>query len=74
MILQAQKYSSTGTQTYPTTAAEYWVRGSKGIGATPIMFPEHPRKDNDWEGLALWELHSGTSAIDATPIAPKWKI
>jgi len=70
VILQAQKYSSSGTMTYPTTAAEYWIRGSKELGATPIMFPEHPRKDNTWEGQALWDLHSGIAARENTCVAP----
>jgi hypothetical protein len=70
VILQGQKYSSTGSSTYPTTAAEYWIRGSKEQGATPIMFPEHPRKDNNWEGRTLWELHTGIAARENTCVAP----
>lgn len=70
VILQAQKYSSSNTLTYPTTAAEYWIRGSKELGATPIMFPEHPRKDNTWEGQTLWDLHKGIAARENTCVAP----
>lgn len=70
VILQGQKYSSTGSTTYPTNAAEYWVRGSKEQGATPIMFPEHPRKNNTWEGRTLWELHSGIASRENTCVAP----
>jgi hypothetical protein len=70
VVLQAQKYSSTGTRTYPTDAAEYWIRGSKEQGATPIMFPEHPRKDNTWEGKTLWELHTGIATRESTCVAP----
>jgi len=70
VVLQAQKYSSTGANTYPTDAAEYWVRGSKELGATPIMFPEHPRRGNSWEGQTLWELHSGIAARENTCVAP----
>ena len=70
VILQGQKYSSTGSSTYPTTAAEYWIRGSKEQGATPIMFPEHPRKGNNWEGQTLWELHTGIAARENTCVAP----
>jgi len=70
VILQAQKYSSTGTLTYPTTAAEYWIRGIKELGATPILFPEHPRKNNTWEGQTLWELHSGIATRENTCVAP----
>ena len=70
VILQAQKYSSTGDNTYPTAAAEYWIRGSKELGATPIMFPEHPRQGNSWEGQTLWELHSGIAVRENTCVAP----
>jgi len=70
VILQAQKYSSTGTNTYPTAAAEYWIRGSKQLGATPIMFPEHPRRGNSWEGQTLWQLHSGIAARENACVAP----
>jgi len=70
VVLQAQKYSSTGTNSYPTTAAEYWIRGSKEQGATPIMFPEHPRKGNTWEGQTLWNLHSGIADRENACVAP----
>jgi len=69
-ILQGQKYSSTNSNTYPTTAAEYWIRGSKEQGATPILFPEHPRKNNTWEGQTLWNLHTGIAARENTCAAP----
>ena len=59
VILQGQKYSTTGSYSYRTDAAEYWIRGSKKQGATPIMFPEHPRQGNTWEGQTLWDLHKG---------------
>jgi len=70
VILQGQKYSSTGTTTYPTDAAEYWIRGSKEQGATPIMFPEHPRRGNKWEGQTLFEQHTGIAARENTCVAP----
>jgi hypothetical protein len=70
VILQAQKYSSTGANTYPTAAAEYWIRGSKELGATPIMFPEHPRRGNRSEGQTLWDLHIGIAARENTCVAP----
>jgi hypothetical protein len=69
VILQGQKYSTTGSFAYPTDAAEYWIRGSKEQGATPIMFPEHPRKGNKWEGQTLWELHTGIAARENTCVA-----
>ncbi len=70
VVLQAQKYSSSNTRTYPTTAAEHWVRRAKEIGATPIMFPEHPRRGNYWEGQTLWDLHTGIAARENTCVAP----
>ena len=70
VILQGQKYSTTGSYSYPTDAAEYWIRGSKQQGATPIMFPEHPRKGNTWEGQTLWDLHKGIAVRENTCVAP----
>ena len=69
VILQAQKYSSTGTMTYPTTAAEYWIRGAKELGATPVLFPEHPRRGNTWEGQTLYELHWGIAQNENACVA-----
>lgn len=65
VILQAQKYSSTGENRYPTAAAEYWIRGSKLLGATPILFPEHPRRGNTWEGQFLQDLHRSIAQSEA---------
>lgn len=70
VILQGQKYSTTGAFSYPTDAAEYWIRGSKQQGATPIMFPEHPREGNTWEGQTLWDLHKGIAVRENTCVAP----
>jgi hypothetical protein len=70
VILQAQKYSTSGTVSYPTTAAEYWIRGVKSIDATPILFPEHPRRGNTWEGATLWDLHMGIADREPSCVAP----
>ena len=70
VILQGQKYSTSGARSHPTDAAEYWIRGSKQQGATPIMFPEHPRKGNDWEGQTLWDIHKGIAVRENTCVAP----
>jgi len=70
VILQAQKYSSSGSYTYSTDAAEYWIRGIKELGATPIMFPEHPRRGNSWEAQALWDLHTGIATRENVCVAP----
>lgn len=70
VILQAQKYSSSRTVDYTTTAAEYWIRGSKEQGATPILFPEHPQEGNTWEGSYLYDLHSAIAQREPACVAP----
>jgi hypothetical protein len=70
VILQGQKYSTSGAYDYSTHAAEYWIRGIKLQGATPIMFPEHPRAGNSWEGQTLWDLHKAISDRENTCVAP----
>ena len=70
VILQGQRYSTSGVNTYPTDAAEYWVRGSKLQGATPILFPEHPQDGNNREARALWNLHSAIAGRENACVAP----
>ena len=70
VVLQGQKYSTTGANNYPTGAAEHWVRVSKRQGATPIMFPEHPQQGNAWEGQSLWDLHTGIAFRENACVAP----
>ena len=75
VILQAQKYSSSGAVDYPTTAAEYWIRGSKSVGATAILFPEHPRRGNTTEGQTVYNLHYGIAQNEnacVAPVGPVW--
>jgi hypothetical protein len=75
VVLQAQKYSSSGTIDYPTTAAQRWIRGSKSIGATAILFPEHPRRGNTTEGQTVYNLHYGIAQNEnacVAPVGPVW--
>jgi hypothetical protein len=75
VVLQAQKYSSSGTVDYPTTAAGYWIRGSKSVGATAILFPEHPRRGNNTEGQTVYDLHYGIAQNEnacVAPVGPVW--
>lgn len=70
VILQALKYSSSGTMSYPTTGAEYFIREATAIGATPIMYPEHPRQGNTWEAEYLFQLHTSVAAEHPACVAP----
>lgn len=70
VILQAQKYSTSGGFTYPTDAAVSWIKLAKAQNSTPIMFPEHPRLNNTTEGLRVYQLHKGIAEQEAACVAP----
>ena len=70
VFLQAQKYSSSGLYSYPTTAAEEWIRQVKQQQATPILFPEWPRRGNYEEGLRIHELHLYIASQEPACVAP----
>jgi hypothetical protein len=70
VVFQAQKYSQSQGAIYPTTAAESWIANAKAINATPILFPEHPQKDNTTEGQMLQTLHAGIAEREPACVAP----
>ena len=77
VILQAQKYSTSGRYSYPTEAAEEWIRRSRSVGAQPILFPEWARLDNDEEAGRIHRLHMGIAAREPACVAPiglAWEI
>lgn len=70
VILQAQKYSTSGAFSYPIDAAITWIQLTKIQNATPIMFPEHPRYDNSTEGLQIYLLHKSITEQEPACVAP----
>ncbi len=70
VILQGQKYSQSRTQEYPTTGAERWVKLVKQQGALPILYPEHPQRDNLTEAAYIHSLHLKIVASEPACIAP----
>ena len=77
VVLQAQKYSSSGRYFYPTDAAEEWIRRAKAQGAAPVLFPEWARKGNIEEGPRVQALHEAIAAREAACVAPvgiAWEI
>jgi hypothetical protein len=70
IILQAQKYSSSGAYSYPVDAAVSFISLALNQGSTPIMFPEHPRLDNKTEGLRVYLLHKSISEKQSVCVAP----
>jgi len=70
VILQAQKYSSSGRYHYPTHAAQTWIRRAASQRALPILFPEWPRKGNVEEGPRVHRLHQTIAASEGACVAP----
>ena len=70
VVLQAQKYSTTGKYFYPTDAAEEWIRRAKSQAALPIMFPEWPRRGNTEEGPRIHQLHLDMASRERACVAP----
>ena len=69
VILQAQKYSTSGQFFYSTAEAEEFIRRARGQGAVPIMFPEWPRVDVD-ETRRIYDLHVYIAQREPACVAP----
>jgi hypothetical protein len=69
VILQAQKYSSSGQYEYSTEEAKELVRISREQHAVPVMFPEWPRKDID-ETQRIYDLHVSIAQAEPACVAP----
>ncbi len=69
VILQAQKYSTSGQFVYSTDEAKELVRISRVQHAVPIMFPEWPRKDID-ETQRIFDLHVSIAQSEPACVAP----
>ncbi len=69
VILQAQKYSSSGQNTYSTEEAKELVRISRQQRAVPVMFPEWPRSGID-ETARIYDLHVSIARAEPACVAP----
>jgi hypothetical protein len=69
VILQAQKYSSSGQFSYSTEEAKEWVRLSRRQRAVPVMFPEWPRRGID-EARRIYDLHTSIAQAEPACVAP----
>ena len=77
VVLQAQKYSTSGQYVYPTEAAEEWIRRSRNVGAQPILFLEWARLENEEEGARIHRLHVEIASREPACVAPiglAWEI
>lgn len=61
VVLQAQRYSTSGMFSYSTAEAEQLVQLVRSAGATPVMFPEWPRSGIH-ETARIWALYGGIAA------------
>lgn len=69
VILQAQKYSSSGQFEYSTEEAKELIRISRAQHAVPVMFPEWPRKNVD-ETQRIFDLHVSIAQAEPACVAP----
>lgn len=70
VVLQAQKYSSSGAFIHPTDAAVSLIQLAKNQNTMPILYPEHPRIDNTTEGMRVHLIHTGIAEEEASCVAP----
>ena len=70
VIVQGQKYSTSGLVNYSTDAAKYWLALIKAQHATPVLFPEHARYQNNEEGNRVYMLHRSIAQEEAACVAP----
>lgn len=69
VVLQAQKYSSSGLYTYSTAEAGEIIKITRLVGGLPIMFPEWPRRNID-ETQRIYDLHVSIAQKDPACVAP----
>ena len=69
VVLQAQKYSSSGRFAYSTEETEALIRLVRGLGASPVLFPEWPRRGVA-ETRRIHELHVAMARKEGACVAP----
>jgi len=69
VVLQAQKYSTSGQFSYPIEPAIELARKARASGAVPIMFPEWPRRGIA-ETQRIYDLHVSIAQREPACVAP----
>jgi hypothetical protein len=69
VVLQAQKYSSSGLFDYPIDGAVSLVGRARGSHAVPILFPEWPRRGVP-ETQRIYDLHVSIARQAPACVAP----
>lgn len=69
VVLQAQKYSSSGNFEYSTTEAAALIRLARQQNALPVLFPEWARRGVD-ETRRIYDLHVSIAQQEPACVAP----
>jgi hypothetical protein len=69
VILQAQRYSTSGTVDYSIAEAVELVRRTRQIPALPVMFPEWPRRGIN-ETQRIFDLHVSIARLQPACVPP----
>lgn len=70
VVLQAQKYSTTGKYTYPTDAAIELAEMAQAAGSKVLMYPEWSRKGVPDEYARIRKIHDGIAKETGARVAP----
>ena len=70
IILQGQKYSQSQSVLYPIDSTVTWIKRAKAIGATPVLFPEHPQVGRPNEAEYIHGIHLNIAKEQASCVAP----
>jgi hypothetical protein len=69
VILQAQKYSTSGQFSYSTAEAEEFIRMIRAQSGLPVLFPEWPQRNVN-ETQRIYDLHVSIAQRQAACVAP----
>ena len=70
VVLQAQRYSTSQSQTYPTDGAVSLIQRAILNYATPVLFPEWGLKGSTTETTYVHRIHQGIAAQTGACVAP----
>lgn len=70
LILQGQKYSTSGLYDYPTDLTAAWVELAKTKQTTPVLYPEHAQMGNLAEGLQIYSILKKVQQQHPSCLAP----
>jgi len=70
LILQGQKYSQSFSREYPTHATRTWIRMAKSLNVTPVLYPEHARRNLPRETSYVYDLYKEIAQQEPSCLAP----